>query len=112
MMKLHNNKRKTPRYNANLIIKYGKPYNTVRSISRTENISLGGTFFYSLTHLPIGCELRCTLLRLRTRSEMKLQARVIRSEELPGKIITTYGIGIEFIKLSFTEQKKLLQLIK
>lgn len=79
-------------------------------VSFSENISLGGVYFQSLSKFNIGDIIECSIKMPGVPAEGKWTARVVRCENIKEKMINTFGIAAEFIK-SFGDSEKNLKKI-
>lgn len=80
-----------------------------RSVS--ENISLGGVYFMSLEKFQIGEVLDCSVKIPGASEEGKWTARVVRCEDLPGKMVSTYGVAVEFVESFGNSDKNLKKVL-
>lgn len=80
-----------------------------RSIS--ENISLGGVYFTSLEKFQIGEMLDCSIRIPGLAEEGRWTARVVRCEDLPGKMVNTYGVAVEFVESFGNSEKNLKKIL-
>lgn len=79
--------------------------------SISENISLGGVYFTSLEQFQIGEMLDCSIKIPGQAEEGKWTARVVRCEGLPGKMISMYGVAVEFVEAFGNSEKNLKKIL-
>ena len=77
-------------------------------ISVSENISLGGVYFVSLDKFEIGELLECSISLPGFPSKGNWTARVVRCDNIRGKMVDTFGVAAEFIT-SFGDSEKNLK---
>ena len=66
-------------------------------VSISENISLGGAYFICLHAFNIGEVLDIKILIPKSKITLNTTARVVRSENLENKIVSTFGVAVEFV---------------
>ena len=105
MMTYAKDQRKEKRFNKKLIIKFRRNRDNVISMSLTENISFGGAYFFSLESFNIAEILFCEIFSNKYKENISVEARIVRVELLTGRLVPTYGIGVEFCS-AFNNRKK------
>ena len=75
------------------------------SMSVSEDISLGGIYFFALHPLGIGQKIYLKLNRPGRKSCLCVEARIVRCALVTGAIVPTYGIAAEFLPLSSHERQ-------
>jgi Tfp pilus assembly protein PilZ len=87
-----------------LLVKCSIKVDKKGSMSVSEDVSLGGIYFYSLTPIPIGQKVFLDLSRTGRSESFSVEARIVRCEPDSKAIVPTYGIAAEFFPLSHDER--------
>jgi len=82
-----------------------------KGIAVSGNISLGGVYFMSIDRFSIGELIECEIDVPRAVNKNKWAARVVRCEKIKGKIINTFGVAVEFIKVFGNSEKNLKEIL-
>lgn len=93
-------RRSFPRRKTSLLVKYTSaeqdpPRDSARS--RTRDISAGGAYFTTLRAYALGEILSCEIEFSDNGPSVVLQGHVVRCEELPCKMVPSWGVAVEFI---------------
>ena len=81
-------------------------------ISISENISLGGAYFICLHALNIGEVLDIKISFPKSETNLKMIARVVRSEKVEDKIVRTFGVAVEFVEFINNSERMLKTLLE
>jgi len=84
----------------------------VENISTSKNISLGGMYFISLSKFEIGAKLICDIILPQKTEVSRWSSRVVRCENATDKMISTFGIAVEFIKAYGESEKSLRKMLQ
>lgn len=94
----------------NVLVKYklyALPNSTV-GMAVSKNISLGGVYFISLEEFKVGDLIDCRIQLPTAHKEARWMARVVRCENLKEKLVSTFGVAVEFVK-SFDNSETVLK---
>ncbi len=84
----------------NITVKYAEwgSSKSLWGIAITKNISLGGVYFQSMTVIPIGHILDIRIQVPGEKREGRWKARVVRCDKVEEKMISVFGIAVEFMR--------------